>query len=135
MIASYPNEQLCDGLVIGMIDADRDALAAGFADKRRGLGHSAAKGESSGVWLRPVTYTVAPDCPSAMAMPLPAPRLPPVTTATISMIHPRDVQARAWGRPSFGVQMPSQEAELLPRRIVDVVFEAQERTKKSNTHH
>ena len=44
MIASYPSEQLCDGLVIGMIDADRDALAAGFADKRRGLGHSAAIG-------------------------------------------------------------------------------------------
>jgi hypothetical protein len=33
--------------------------------------------------VRPVTYTVAPAPPSASAMPRPAPRLAPVTTATL----------------------------------------------------
>src|SRR4051812_29178047 len=34
--------------------------------------------------LRPVTYTVAPRSPSVSAIPRPAPRLAPVTTATLS---------------------------------------------------
>ena len=32
--------------------------------------------------LRPLTYTVAPETPSSMAMPRPPPRVAPATTAT-----------------------------------------------------
>lgn len=34
--------------------------------------------------VRPVTYTVAPAAPSSMAMPRPAPRVAPATSATLS---------------------------------------------------
>src|SRR6266571_3550437 len=47
---------------------------------------SIVSGRSSGLRecrvVRPVTYTVAPPEPSSTAMPLPAPRVPPVTSAT-----------------------------------------------------
>src|SRR5215510_12368662 len=43
---------------------------------------------ASPLTLRPVTYTVAPASPSASAMPRPAPRLAPVTTAILPCNDP-----------------------------------------------
>ena len=40
--------------------------------------------------LRPVQYTVAPASPSATAMPRPAPRVAPATSATLPFNGPED---------------------------------------------
>ena len=84
LLGPDPVEQRLRLLVVGVVDLDGDALAArrghqlgGFADRAR----RAATGPAFSV--RPVTYTVHPWLPSACAMPSPAPRLAPVTTATV----------------------------------------------------
>src|ERR1700761_7929698 len=63
---------------------------------------------------RPVTYTVQPWLPSAMAMPRPAPRLPPVTSATVPGPFTCTLQ-----RSSHVVA--AVHVDLLPRNIARVV--------------
>jgi hypothetical protein len=87
LLAADRGEQLRDRLVIAVVDGHRHAQAAGFGDQCGGFVDRAAVGRIvRGPALRPVTYTVAPVRPSATAIPLPAPRLAPVTTATIVMV-------------------------------------------------
>lgn len=67
-----------------MIDRDGNALASRSPDLLRCLADGPTMGESPSATLRAVTYTVMPAAPSASAIPLPAPRLAPVTTAIFS---------------------------------------------------
>ena len=77
-------EQMAHLLVVGVVAGDSNAIAACLG---HGLGGALHRSTERMVLppslLRPVTYTVAPAAPRAMAIPFPTPRLAPVTTATL----------------------------------------------------
>ena len=70
-----------------VIDPHRDAATAGLVDQRGrlldrlGPVHLRAPALAE----RPVQYTVAPAAPSCTAMPRPAPRVAPATSATLPL--------------------------------------------------
>ena len=84
MIVADAFEQRLDVRVDRVIAANGDAVASAVRDLL--AASSIVPGTPSVVGplpaLRPVTYTVAPAAPSSRAMPRPAPRLAPVTSAT-----------------------------------------------------
>ena len=81
MFARDPFEEVLHLFVVGVIDADGNALAAQSVTWSAVSWIVPEDADFPMLSVRPVMYTVYPWLPSARAMPAPAPLLAPVTTA------------------------------------------------------
>src|SRR5690349_5878301 len=70
--------------------------------------------------VRPVTYTVAPAAPSSSAMPLPMPRLAPVTTAILPTSGPGSERIGIVLH-GLGNGMAVEHRRVLPRDLANVL--------------